>query len=71
MLLTINKAYQKLNFDALKQKVEETYNEKVAGIFPLSEDIVQLASEGVFCMRYPEHEITQEFRKVAQEIMEG
>jgi len=71
MLLTINKAYQKLNFDALKQKVEETYNEKVAGIFPLSEDIVQLASEGVFCMRYPEHEISQEFRKVAQEIMEG
>ncbi|MEM7594711.1 MAG: MinD/ParA family protein [Cyanobacteria bacterium P01_A01_bin.83] len=71
MLLAINKAYQKLDFGVLKQKVEETYNEKVAGIFPLSEDIVQLASEGVFCTKYPEHEITQEFRKVAWEIMEG
>lgn len=68
MLLAINKAYQKLNFDALKQKVEETYNEKVVGIFPSSEDILELASEGVFCTRYPDHSITQEFRKVAQEI---
>ncbi|MEM7758582.1 MAG: MinD/ParA family protein [Cyanobacteria bacterium P01_A01_bin.40] len=70
MLLAINKAYQKLNFDALKQKVEETYDEKVVGIFPSSDEILELASEGVFCTRYPNHSITQEFRKVAQEIIE-
>ncbi|PPS40684.1 MinD/ParA family protein [Chroococcidiopsis sp. TS-821] len=71
MLLAINKAYSKLNIEALKQKVEETYNETVAGVFPLSEDIVQLASEGVFCVKYPEHPVSQEFRKVAQQIVEG
>ncbi|MEO0536743.1 MAG: MinD/ParA family protein [Cyanobacteria bacterium P01_A01_bin.123] len=71
MLLTINKAHSKLNLDALQQKVEETYHEKVAGVFPLSEDVVQLASEGVFCVKYPEHEVSQEFRKVAQQITEG
>lgn len=71
MLLTINKAHSKLNLDALKQKVEETYQEKVAGVFPLSEDMVQLASEGIFCMKYPEHPVSQEFRKVAQQIIEG
>lgn len=70
MLLAINKAYQKLNFDALKQKVEETYDERVVGIFPSSDEILELASEGVFCTRYPNHPITQEFRKVAQEIIE-
>ncbi|MEM8828312.1 MAG: MinD/ParA family protein [Cyanobacteria bacterium P01_G01_bin.19] len=70
MLLAINKAYQKLNFDALKQKVEETYDEKVVGIFPSSDEILELASEGVFCMRYPNHPITQEFGKVAREIIE-
>lgn len=69
MLLAINKAHSKLNQDALKQKVEETYGETVAGVFPLSEDVVQLASEGVFCVKYPEHPISQEFRKVAQQIM--
>lgn len=69
MLLTINKALTKLNFDALRQKVEETFNVPVAGIFPLSEDIVQLASNGVFCTQYPEHPVSQEFSKVAQQIM--
>ncbi len=71
MLLVINKVYKTLNRDALKQKVEETYNEKVAGVFPLSEDLVQLASEGVFCVKYPEHPVSQEFQKVAQQIQEA
>ena len=70
MLLAINKVHSKLNLNALQQKVEETYSEKVAGLFPLSEDVVQLASEGVFCVKYPEHPISQEFRKVAQQIAE-
>ena len=70
MLMVINKAHSKLNFEALKQKVEEIYDVPVAGIFPLSEDIVLMASEGVFCQKYPDHLISQEFRKVAQRIME-
>ena len=70
MLLTINKVHSQLNPDALKQKVEQTYSEKVAGVFPLSEDVVRLASEGVFCVKYPEHPISQEFRQVAQQIAE-
>ncbi|MBO9997716.1 MAG: MinD/ParA family protein [Cyanobacteria bacterium SID2] len=69
MLLAANKVLSKMNFEALRQKIEDTYNVPVAGIFPLSEDVVQLASEGVFCVKYPEHPISQEFRKVAQEIM--
>ena len=69
MLLTINKVLSNTNQDALKQKVEETYGASVAGIFPLSEDIVQLASEGVFCVKYPEHPVSQEFRKVAHQIV--
>lgn len=70
MLLAINKAHSSLNRDALKQKVQEAYGENVAGVFPLSEDVVQLASEGVFCVRYPEHPISREFRKVAYQITE-
>lgn len=68
MLLAINKALSSMNFDALKQKVEEAYNLPVVGIFPLSEDIVQLASEGVFCLKYPTHPITQEFMKLAKQL---
>ncbi len=35
MLLAINKVHSRLNFEALKQKIEETYDAPVAGIFPL------------------------------------
>lgn len=70
MLIAVNKAHSKLNLDALKQKIEETYAIPVAGLFPLSEDIVQLASEGVFCLKFQDHPISQEFHKVALKIME-
>ncbi len=69
MLLAINKALTTMNFDALRQKVEAAYDLPVAGIFPLSEDVIQLASEGVFCVKYPDHPVTQEFQKVARHIM--
>ncbi|MEB3175261.1 MAG: MinD/ParA family protein, partial [Cyanobacteriota bacterium] len=48
----------------------ETYGETVAGVFPLSERFVQLASEGVFCVQYPDHPISAEFRRVAQQLRE-
>lgn len=69
LMLAINKAHNKLMPDALRQKVEETYTLPVVGFFPLSEDIAQLASEGVFCLRFPDHPVSQEFQKVAQRIM--
>jgi MinD-like ATPase involved in chromosome partitioning or flagellar assembly len=68
MLLAINKVYSSLNFEALGRKVEEIYGTPVAGIFPLSEDVVQLASEGVFCTRFPDHPVSREFTKVAVQI---
>lgn len=70
MLLTVNKVHNGLNFDILKQKIEETYEVPVAGIFPLSKEVVQLASEGVFCIQFPDHPVSQEFRNVARQIVE-
>ncbi|MEM7770685.1 MAG: MinD/ParA family protein [Cyanobacteria bacterium P01_E01_bin.6] len=69
MLLAVNKISSSMNLNALQQKVEEAYGAPVAGLFPLSEDMLNLASEGVFCVRNPKHPITQEFTKVAQLIM--
>lgn len=69
ILIAINKVHSKLNSEALQQKVEEIYNVLVAGVFPLSEDVVLLASEGIFCQKYPDHPISQEFMKVARQIM--
>ena len=70
ILLAINKVHSQINQDVLRQKVEDTYAETVAGIFPLSEDMVLLASEGIFCMKYPEHPVSYGFRRVAQQLIE-
>jgi MinD-like ATPase involved in chromosome partitioning or flagellar assembly len=70
MLLILNKVLESMNTLALKAKVEEAYNTNVAGIFPLSEDVVKLASEGVFCVKYPDHPLTKEFLAVSRQIIE-
>jgi septum site-determining protein MinD len=68
MFLLINKALPALDFKALHQQVEQIYNVSVAGIFPLSEEMVQLASSDIFCLLYPEHPFSQVMLKVAQTI---
>lgn len=70
LLLAVNKVLSTMNPEALRQKVEETYQLPVAGVFPLSEDLAQLASNGVFCVEHEMHPITQEFRKVAQQLLD-
>jgi MinD-like ATPase involved in chromosome partitioning or flagellar assembly len=69
VLLAINKAHSKLNLEALTQQVEALYNAPVAGAFPVCEEMMQIASENLFCVQYPNHIVSQEFDKVAQQIM--
>lgn len=71
MLLLINKALPALDFEALRQQVEKTYNALVAGILPLSEELIQLASSDLFCLRHPEHPFSQVMEKVAQMIIQN
>ncbi|AFY70737.1 cell division inhibitor [Thalassoporum mexicanum PCC 7367] len=70
MMLVVNKALSSLNFDALSHKVEEIYKTPVVAVFPLSEEMVQLASEGVFCVEKPDHAIAHKFASVAQQIID-
>lgn len=69
MLLLINKALPVLDFEALHQQVEKTYNATVAGILPLSEEMIQMASSDLFCLRFPNHPFSQVMEKVAKQIM--
>lgn len=68
MMLVINKALPSLNFADLQQQVEKIYNVPVAGILPLSEEMIQLASLGLFSLRYSEHPISQTITKITDEI---
>jgi septum site-determining protein MinD len=69
MLLLINKALTSFDFAALKTKVQATYDTPVAGILPLSEDMVQMASRDIFSLCYPDHAYSQVIRSVAAQLM--
>jgi MinD-like ATPase involved in chromosome partitioning or flagellar assembly len=69
MLLIVNKALASLDFGALKLQVENTFRAPVAGIFPLSEEMLLLGSRGLFVLNYPEHRFTKEVQRVALQIM--
>ena len=69
--LVINKVLSKLDVPTLQQKVETTYNIPVAGVFPLSEDMIELGSSGLFSLKYPNHPLTQVLRQVATTIVAG
>lgn len=71
LLLVINKALPAIDFATLKRQVEGIYNAPVAGILPLSEEMIQLASSGLFCLQYPNHPLSQEIEKIAKQIIQA
>ena len=69
MLLVVNKALASMNFVQLRQQVENTYNASVAAVFALTEEMVQLGSSGIFCLRFPQHPFTQELQALAKQLL--
>lgn len=69
LLLLINKALTEYDFEDLKKQVETTFETPVVGIFPESEDMLRLASSGIFFLKYPNHPISQAVEKIAQQIV--
>ncbi len=69
MLIMVNKALSSFDFDALKAEVENTYGAPVAAILPLTEEMIQLGSSDIFCLRFPDHPLSDIFGKVAEILM--
>lgn len=68
MMLLVNKVVTSIDFDILKKQVENTYGTQVAGIFPVSEEMILLGSNGIFCQEYPEHIWTNVLVQVVEKI---
>jgi MinD-like ATPase involved in chromosome partitioning or flagellar assembly len=69
LLLVVNKALSSFDFAALQKQVADTYHANVAGVLPLSEDMIRLGSSDIFCIRYPDHELSAEIRAIAERVM--
>ncbi|MBE2270512.1 MAG: MinD/ParA family protein [Anaerolinea sp.] len=69
MLLIVNKTPTSFNFDEVKARVEHTYNCPVGAVLPHSDEMMTLASSGVFVLRFPNHTISQNLRRVATALL--
>ncbi|BAY30895.1 cobyrinic acid a,c-diamide synthase [Nostoc carneum NIES-2107] len=69
MLLVVNKALPSLNFSDLRQKIQNTYATPVAGILPVSEEMFNLGSSGIFSLQYPNHPWTETISVIAKQVM--
>lgn len=69
LLMVVNKAPTVFDFNQLKQRVEETYGANVAGILPHSDEMMILASAGVFSVKYPDHSLSKVIEGIAQQIV--
>ncbi len=67
--LVVNKALSRYDFSQIKATVEQTYSEEVAGVLPLTEDMVENASSDIFSLRYPDHPWSQAMRGVAENLL--
>jgi MinD-like ATPase involved in chromosome partitioning or flagellar assembly len=70
LILIVNKVPTALNPAEVRRRVEETYNTEVAGVFPHSDEMMILGSASIFVLRYPNHPITNEYKKVAHRLMQ-
>ncbi len=68
LFLVVNKVLPEVDFVALKKTVEATYQKPVAGILPLSTEMLRLGSQGLFCLQHPEHELTLEYQRIASHL---
>jgi MinD-like ATPase involved in chromosome partitioning or flagellar assembly len=68
LLLVVNKALPSMDFAALRRRVEDTYHAPVAAVLPLTEEMLQLASGGVFLLHYPDHPFTRTLQELARRV---
>lgn len=69
LLMVVNKVPPSFDDAEVQGRVEQTYNCPVAAILPHSDEMMTLASSGIFVLRYPEHPVTDRFQRLAASLM--
>ncbi len=69
LVLIINKVPAVFDTADVKQRAEEAYRCEVAGVIPHSDDMMALASSGIFSLHYPDHEVARIYRQIADRLL--
>jgi len=69
LLLLVNKAPQSLDPEAVKAKVAQTYDSEVVAVLQHSDEMMALASGGIFSLKYPNHPVALTYRAVVDRLL--
>lgn len=69
LVLIVNKVPAIFDIADVRALVEQTYQCKVAAVLPHSDEMMALASSGIFVQRYPDHPITAALKQVAAQLL--
>ena len=69
MLLVVNKTPQVFNAADVKRRVENSFGCEVAAVLPHSDEMMTLASEGVFVLKYPDHPLTGLLKSIVGQLL--
>jgi MinD-like ATPase involved in chromosome partitioning or flagellar assembly len=69
LLLLINKVPAVYDAEATKARAEKIYSCEVGAVLPHSDDMMALASAGIFVLRFPDHPVTAMYKQVAERLM--
>jgi MinD-like ATPase involved in chromosome partitioning or flagellar assembly len=67
--ILVNKLPATFDRASVATRVEEAYGCDVAAVIPHSDELMQLASEGIFSVRFPDHEVSALYATVADELL--
>lgn len=68
MLLIVNKVPTAFDFDEVRERVTQTYNVPVSAVIPHSDEMMVLASSGIFSLKYPDNPVSLSLKAVAAEL---
>jgi len=69
LLLVVNKTPAAFVADEVRARVEQTYGCEVVAVLPHADEMMTLASNGIFALRYPDHPLTANYQAITDRLM--
>jgi MinD-like ATPase involved in chromosome partitioning or flagellar assembly len=69
MLMVVNKVPAMFNPEEVRERVAQTFNCSVAAVLPHSDEMMTLASSGIFVQHFPDHPITAALHQMTQSLI--
>lgn len=69
LVLIVNKVPAVFDMADVRARVQQTYNCEVAAVLPHCDEMMTLASAGIFAFRYPDHSITATLKQAAAKLV--